>query len=227
MTLYAGSDEHDGHPGHSLSHTRAYIGHQRPYSLWHTRNEHPYPGGISAVYANNLTREGIFSAIEQQKIFGCSDHGRPILDFTINGTRVGNGSTLIVDNQSSHRKINIFLAQDGAPVARKHISASVYPNWVPNWNVSLQIIKNGELWNTTQISSPITNVTIIDTELITGTSFTPYCVEIDGQWYINKYSDNPIDPSTLNTGGFDFYLVRAVWQNGRAAFIGPIWVEYL
>ncbi len=226
LTLYAASDEHDGHPGHSLSHTRAYIGHQRPYSLWHTRNEHPYPGGISAVYADNLTREGIFSAIEQQRIFGCSDHGRPILDFTINGTRVGDGSTLVVDNQSSHRQLNIFLAQDGAPIGRKHISASVHPNWIPNWNVSLEIIKNGELWDTIQTSSPVTNVTIIDTELITGTSFTPYCVEIDGQWYINQYSDNPIDPSNLNTGGFDFYLVRAVWENGRAAFIGPIWVEY-
>jgi hypothetical protein len=33
LTLYASSDEHDGHPGHSLSHTRAYIGHQHPWSV--------------------------------------------------------------------------------------------------------------------------------------------------------------------------------------------------
>ena len=226
MTLYAASDEHDGHPGHSLSHTRAYIGHQRPYSLWHTRNEHPYPGGISAVYADNLTREGIFSAIEDQRLFGCSDHGRPILDFTINNTNVGDGSTLIVDNQTSHRELNIFLAQDGAPVARKHTSASVSPNWVPNWNASIEIIKNGELWNLTVVSNPIINLTLIDTEPITGTRFEPHCIEIDGQWYINEYSDNPIDPTTLNTSGFDFYLVRVVWNNGRAAYIGPIWVQY-
>jgi len=64
MTMYVASDEHDGHPGHSLSHTRAYIGHQRPYSLWNTRNEHPYPGGLTAVYVNNLTREGVFSGLE-------------------------------------------------------------------------------------------------------------------------------------------------------------------
>jgi len=226
MTLYAASDEHDGHPGHSLSHTRAYIGHQRPFSLWHTRNEHPYPGGISAVYANNLTREGIFSAIENQRIFGCSDHGRPILDFVINGTRVGNGSTLLVDNQNSHREITIFLAQDGAPVARKHISASVHPNWVPNWNASIEIIKNGVLWNRIETSNPIINTTLIDTKPITGTNFSSHCIEIDGKWYINEYSDNPIDPTNLNTNGFDFYLVRVVWDNGRAAFIGPIWVEF-
>jgi len=227
LTLYAGSDEHDGHPGHSLSHTRAYIGHQRPFSLWHTRNEHPYPGGISAVYANNLTREGIFSAIEHQRIFGCSDHGRPILDFTINDTHVGDGSTLIVENQSSHRELNIFLAQDGAPVARKHISASVHPNWVPNWNASIEIIKNGELWNSIDTTNPITNLTVIDTEPINGTSFESNCIQIDGKWYINEYSDNPIDPTTLNTSGYDFYLVRVVWDNDRAAYIGPIWVEYL
>ena len=226
MTLYAASDEHDGHPGHSLSHTRAYIGHQRPFSLWHTRNEHPYPGGISAVYADNLTREGIFSAIEHQRIFGCSDHGRPILDFTINNTRVGDGSTLIVDNQNSHRKLNIFLAQDGAPVGRKQTSASAYPNWVPNWNASIEIIKNGELWNTIDVSTPIINETMIDTEPITGTSFESNCIEIDGKWYINEYSDNPIDPTTLNTSGYDFYIIRVVCDNGRTAYIGPIWVEY-
>ncbi len=227
MTLYAASDEHDGHPGHSLSHTRAYIGHQRPFSLWHTRNEHPYPGGISAVYADNLTREGIFSAFERQTIFSCSDHGRPILEFSINNTLVGDGSTFIADNQNSHRKINIFLAQDGAPVARKHIAASVSPNWVPNWDASIEIIKNGELWNTIHTSEPITNVSIIDTDPITGTSFDSYCIEIDGKWYINEFSDNPIDPATLNTGGFDFYLIRVVGDNGRSAYIGPIWVEYI
>jgi hypothetical protein len=76
------------------------------------------------------------------------------------------------------------------------------------------------------VSKPIINVTVLDTDPINGASFTPYCVEIDGQWYINEYSDNPIDPATFNTNGFDFYLVRVVWDNGRAAFIGPIWVEY-
>ena len=46
-----------------------------------------------------------------------------------------------------------------------------------------------------------------------------------GNYYINVYSDNPIDPSILNTGGVDFYLVRVVGDNGRMAYAGPIWVE--
>jgi len=226
MTLYAASDEHDGHPGHSLSHTRAYVGHQRPFSLWHTRNEHPYPGGLTAIYVNNLTREGVFTGLENQRIFANSDHGRPILMFKINETSVGDGSTLTVNNQNSHREINIFIAQDGAPVALKSKAASVTPNWMPNWDVSIEIIKNGRLWNTISVSSPIQNINIIDTEPITGTSYEPYCINIKGDWYINSYSDNPINPSSLTTGGFDYYLVRVVGANGRHSYIGPIWVEY-
>jgi len=226
MTLYSSSDEHDGHPGHSLSHTRAYIGHQRPFSIWHTRNEHPYPGGLTAAFVDNLTREGVFSGLENQRIFANSDYGRPILFFNINGTKVGDNSTLIVNNQNSHRLINIFLAQDGAPVAKLSEAASVTPNWVPNWEGSIEIMKNGQLWQSLDISSPISNVSIVDTAPITGTTFEPYCVEIDGEFYVNRDSDNPIIPSSLNTGGFDYYLVRFVGENGRMTWVGPIWVEY-
>ncbi|MFX1418936.1 MAG: DUF3604 domain-containing protein [Promethearchaeota archaeon] len=226
MTLYVSSDEHDGHPGHSLSHTRAYVGHQRPFSLWHTRNEHPYPGGLTAVYVNNLTREGVFSGLENQKIYANSDHGRPILIFKINGTEVGDGSTFIASSSTGHREISVFLAQDGAPAAKRSIAASVTPNWVPNWNADIEIIKNGKLWHTEQISSPIVNFSIIDSGPITGISFENNCIKLGNNYYINQYSDNPIDPSTLNTGGFDYYLIRIVGENGRISYAGPIWVEY-
>jgi len=226
MTMYVSSDEHDGHPGHSLSHTRAYIGHQRPFSLWHTRNEHPYPGGLTAVYVDNLTREGVFTGLENQRIYANSDHGRPILIFQINDTTVGDGSTFIARNRTSHREINVFLAQDGAPVALKSKAASVTRNWIPNWNANIEIIKNGNLWYTEEISTPIVNFSIIDTEPITGTSYKQSCLKRGNNYYINKYSDNPIDPNTLNTGGFDYYLIRVVAENGRRSYAGPIWVEY-
>ena len=226
MTMYVASDEHDGHPGHSLSHTRAYIGHQRPFSLWHTRNEHPYPGGLTAVYVDNLTREGVFSGLENQRIYANSDHGRPILTFLINGTSVGDGSTFIASSSTEHREINVFLAQDGAPAARKSKAASVTTNWIPIWNANIEIIKNGNLWYTEEISSPIFNFSIIDTEPIIGTSYENNCIKSGDNYYINQYSDNPIDPSTLNTGGYDFYLIRVVGDNGRISYAGPIWVEY-
>ncbi|MBY9015821.1 MAG: DUF3604 domain-containing protein [Candidatus Lokiarchaeota archaeon] len=226
MTLYSSGDNHDGHPGHSLSHTRAYIGHQRPYSIWLTRNEHPYPGGLTAVFVDNITREGVFTSLGYQRIYANSDHGRPILFFNINRTQVGDSSTLLVNNQNTHREINIFFAQDGAPVAQKSNAASITRNWMPNWDGTIEIMKNGMLWQSIDISAPIENITIIDTDPIVGATFEPNCLEIDGKYYINSYSDNPIDPSTLSTGGFDFYVIRVVGDNGRMTWAGPIWVEY-
>jgi len=226
MGIYAASDEHDGHPGHSLSHTRAYVGHQRPISLWHTRNEHPYPGGLTAAHVRSLTREDIFEALENKRIFANSDHGRPILEFSIDGIGVGDDSTVIVSSKNAPRRIDIFLAQDGAPVALKSKAASVFPNWVPNWKASIEIIKNGDLWRTINITSPVQKISLVDSESITGTTFEDFCIEINGKWYVNKYSDNPIDPSTLNTNGYDFYFVRVVGENGRSSYSGPIWVEY-
>lgn len=228
LALYASSDEHDGHPGHSLSHTRAYIGHQRPWSVWHTRNEHPYPGGLVAIYSSGLTRDSIFTGLENQQVYANSDHGRPYLDFTINGTRIGyNESTFQVSSVNAIREISIILAQDGSPAAglRPH-AASVTPNWVPDWNANIEIIKNGELYASIPISNPLCRLTIIDSSPVVGAVYGEQsCVQIDGQWYINSYSNNPIDPSTLNTGGADFYVVRVVGANGRTSYAGPIWVE--
>ncbi len=228
MVLYASSDNHDGHPGHSLSHTDAYIGHQWPFSIWYARNGHPYPGGITAVHALNLTRKAVFDGLENQRIYANSDHGRPILAFSVNGTTVGDGSTLVAQTKNDHRKIEVFLAQDGSPIALKNTAATVSPNWSPNWLVSIEIIKNGELLWTQLVSDPVSKFDYIDTTPIQGASYEHCCLKKDdGNYYINQYSDNPIDPTSLHTNGFDYYLIRVVGSNGRTSYIGPIWVEYL
>lgn len=61
---------------------------------------------------------------------------------------------------------------------------------------------------------------------VTGASYGQgSCVELDGGSYINRYSDNPVDLDALNTGGADFYLIRAVGRNARSTYAGPIWVK--
>jgi len=227
MTMYASGDNHDGHPGHSLGNTNAYIGHQRPWTTWNIRGGFPYPGGITAVYALNLTRDSVFTGLENQRIYASSDHGRPFISFTINGTRVGDGSTLTVKNASTARQINAVIAQDGAPAANKRPqAASVTRNWVPDWGANVEIFKNGNLLARINIDAPVANVTLNDTAPVTGTSYgVENCVQHDGKYYINSYSDNPIDPAMLNTSGADFYLLRVVGDNGRTAYAGPIWVE--
>ncbi len=227
MTLYASSDQHDGHPGHSLSHTNAYIGHQSPLTIWPNRVDLPYPGGLTAVFASNLTRESIFSGLYDQRIYASSDHGRPFLSFSINGTRVGGNSTLFLTNPTVHRELNILFAQDGAPAANKRPNAArVTSDWQPNWKARIEIFKNGILYYNQVIDTPIANITLLDTDLITGTSFTDHCIrKSDGNYYINNYSDTPIDPNLLTTGGADFYVLRIVGDNGRYCYAGPIWVE--
>jgi hypothetical protein len=123
--------------------------------------------------------------------------------------------------------ISVIIAQDGAPAANlRPDAASVTPNWVPDWNATVQIFKDGNLTASIPINTPLANITLIDTAPITGTSYgVQNCVEINGKYYINKYSDNPIDPSKLNTGGADFYLIRVVGHDGRFVYAGPIWVE--
>ncbi len=226
LTLYAASDEHDGHPGHSLSHTRACVGQQRPYSTWHTRNEHPYPGGLTAVHVDGLTRESVFDGLYNQRIFANSDHGRPILHFTINGQDVGDGSTLMVERQWFPREIKVILAQDGVPPALKSMVASVTANWIPDWDATIEIIKNGQLWRSIRVSEPVQEIMVTDLMPITGASYEDRCITEGNDSYINSYSDNPINPSKLNTGGFDYYLVRIVGDNGRTSYIGPIWIGY-
>ncbi|MFW9851144.1 MAG: DUF3604 domain-containing protein, partial [Candidatus Thorarchaeota archaeon] len=226
MTLYSSGDQHDGHPGHSLSHTPAAVGYQRPWSWWNTRNEHPYPSGLTAVYADALTRESIFTGLEMQRIFACSDHGRPILDFSINGTHVGDNSTLYANSVDDVRELNILLMQDGAPAATPHTAASVTSNWEPEWSATVEIFKNGEMLTQIPIDTSVSRISFLDSEQITGATYGPEsCVLFDGEYYINSYSENPIDPTQLNTGGADFYLVRVVCDNGRMFYAGPIWVQ--
>ncbi|HOB86980.1 MAG TPA: DUF3604 domain-containing protein, partial [Bacillota bacterium] len=117
LSLYASSDSHDGHPGHDLAHAGAWVGHQRPWTIWWTRFDKPYPGGITAVYTDDFSRQGIFSALENRSLYASSDHGRPLLFFYVNGRSVGGDSTLLVESPDTPREIRVFLAQDGAPAA--------------------------------------------------------------------------------------------------------------
>ncbi|UCF98365.1 MAG: DUF3604 domain-containing protein, partial [Spirochaetaceae bacterium] len=237
LILYAAGDEHDGHPGHSLSHTAAAVGHQRPMTRWRTRIGHPYPGGLTAVYARDLTREAVFSALEQGCLFAGSDHGRPLLSFTVNGVAVGHtppsggddtSGPVQVGEQITPRVIEVFLAQDGSPAATRDraASASVENDWRPDWSANIEIIKNGELLTRIPVDHPVSRIEYVDRAPVTGASYgREECFEDGGSFYINRYSDNPVEPHMLHTGGVDFYIVRVVGRNGRSAYAGPIWVE--
>jgi hypothetical protein len=226
MSFIASGDNHDGHPGHSLSHTDASIGYQWPFTLYNARNGHPYPSGLTAVWTSDLTRTDVFSALNTGAVYGNSDYGRPVIQFAINGVEAAYNATVVVDNATSSRDISIFLAQDGAPAATMDTAATVTTNWIPNWAANVEIIKNGELWQNIPVSGPITRINITDSSAITGASYDESIEKDDGLFYINNNSLNPVDPTQLTTGGADYYTIRVVGANGRTSYIGPIWVEF-
>ena len=93
------------------------------------------------------------------------------------------------------------------------------------WNASIEILKNGDLLTAIPVNAPVARVNYTDIQPVTGTTYgAESCILRDGQYYINEFSDNPIDPSLLHTNGTDFYVLRVVSANGRMAWAGPIWV---
>jgi hypothetical protein len=225
MGLIANGDGHDGFPGHSITHTGAYAGHQYPPTLDYARSSHPYSSGITGVFADSLTREGIFDALYSRRSIACSDYGRPYIRFAVNGVEPGdNGSVLQVSNSTSRREISLFIAQDGNPAAAYETGAKPFQN-SPVWSGEVQVFKNGRLWNSTPLESQVSSISWIDSQPIGGTNYTSLISKEDGQ-YIHEYSQDPIDASMLNTDGDDFYFIRILSDTGRVCAIGPIWVEY-
>ncbi|MGM0687506.1 MAG: DUF3604 domain-containing protein, partial [Promethearchaeati archaeon] len=166
LGFIANGDSHDGFLGHSLSHTRAFIGHQYPPAYDSSRVPQPYPSGLTGVFAGNITRQSIFDAIYDRATIANSDYGRPYLSFSINGLYPGeNDSVLIVDNETAKRKVTIFIAQDGNPSAGYKRAATP---WLeePDWSAKVEVFKNGMLWREQEISTPIASIGFNDTTAI-------------------------------------------------------------
>ncbi|MHA1805033.1 MAG: DUF3604 domain-containing protein [Promethearchaeota archaeon] len=215
--IIASGDSHDGRPGHSISHTEAEAYNQYPYTLSGYRLGHDYPNGLAAIIASELERTSIFDALKLRSCYASTGVNRPFLEFTINGITVGkHDSTVIIPRKNAPRTIHITACADGV---------SMTPNTITNIK-EIQIIKNSEVWKSFKnIDTPIIDITIIDKFPLTGASYD-YCIQKeDGQWYINKHSIKPVNPSELNTRGADYYYIRISFTNGGAAWIGPIWVQ--
>ncbi|MGM0367213.1 MAG: hypothetical protein ACQEP2_01370 [Actinomycetota bacterium] len=186
-------------------------------TFWHARNEKPYPGGITAVYSTSLTREGIFQGLENGRIYASSDYGRPCLDITIIRIGVRDGSRPYAGDSLCPRW-GLHPQNSQAPIDSS--------KWNLDWNATIEILKNGQLWHSVKVTQPVTGITLVDSPPVTGTEYgLEKCIQKCGKYYINNYSYQPIGPSKLNTDGSDFYIIRAVSASGREAYIGPVWVS--
>ena len=76
------SDTHSGRPGYP-AHSRAY--HESDYSHW---EQDEYTGGITGVFAEELSREALFDAIRNRRCYATTGK-RIIVDFKIDGHWMG------------------------------------------------------------------------------------------------------------------------------------------
>jgi hypothetical protein len=97
LGMIASSDNHVGMPGRSYPHDRQV----------HT----PFPGGLAAIWAPELTREALFDALRNRRCYGTTG-ARIVLRFSINGEPMG--SMLDADVGKSAREIEIEVAGTGS-----------------------------------------------------------------------------------------------------------------
>ena len=92
LGMIASSDNHVGMPGRSYQHDRQV----------HT----PFPGGLAAVWAPELTREALFDALKSRRCYGTTG-ARIILDFTLNDQPMG--SILEVEGGEVSREVYAYV----------------------------------------------------------------------------------------------------------------------
>ena len=123
--------------------------------------EYLYPnGGISGVYAKNLTRKEIFSALKDRRCIAATNCNRLIANFTVNNKGIGSGSEVHVKDTNTPRYINCSVSGT-API----VNISVIKN-----NDTFYYYKNLQT-DTLNLSLYQVNFSIIDNEPITGVSW--------------------------------------------------------
>jgi len=245
----ASGDSHDGHIGHSISHTEARHLWQPPLA-WNSfanhmfRCHHWQQNGLIGVFAPKHTRGAIFDAMWARACYGIKGTSRPYINFTINGTTIGEPNSILnVPSVNSHRLIKIDVAAGGGD---------------GNYLKKIEIIKNNVVWKSIDLEDQnkrIFHGNWTDTTVITGINYWDYA-EIDTEkkpykngdkYYINGDADIGVDDlDEMSTQGQDFYYIKVftegsvyydklydtnfyntelVTRGDDVAWVGPIWVN--
>jgi len=153
---------------------------------------------LTGVMAENLTRDGIFDALKDRRCIAVSGAGtRMIIDFTVNNHTVGDGSVVKLDSASTPREIACTVAGT-APLSR------------------VALVKNNETVFEVKIDGDAEDLSTYRTEF----SFTDREPVRGISWSAGDYSQ-----FVGSTKGKDYYYIRVVQSDGRAGWMGPIWVE--
>jgi hypothetical protein len=140
--MHASADYHGPHPGHSLIHAPPHLPSSSEWlsdgvgwaNIWRVWSERSYPGGLTAFRLPELTRGEVFDALRDRRVYATSQPHRPLLEFSVNGTRVGEAdSTVRLDAPDAPRTVAVSVAGT-EPLAR------------------VTVVKNNEPWRTVEVT---------------------------------------------------------------------------
>lgn len=244
LGFMASGDSHDGHIGHSLSHTEARHLWQAPLSYTAFPNHmfrchHFQQNGLIGVFSPSLERGDIFDAMWNRATYATKGTSRPYVTFAINGTQIGETESIIsMDNENSHRLVEVDIAAGGGDA---------------NNLKKIQIIRNNEVWKEFEFNDDrkILHGEWLDTDPIDGISYWNYTDinpdenKKDDKYYITDEADIGVnDPDDMSTSGemvyyvkvftegssyydeiFDYYNRELIPRGDDVAWVGPLWVK--
>ncbi|SEO30290.1 Protein of unknown function [Halogranum amylolyticum] len=232
--MVASADYHGPHPGHSLIHTRPHLPSLAEWredgigwaNVWRVWDEQSYPGGLTAFYAPELTREATFDALADRRVYGTTQPHRIVVDFAVDGTRFGEAdSTVVVDGDDTERAVEVAVAGT-APLAR------------------VAVVKNNEVWALAGEQAEAAATRTSDGEADGGVDDgVVEAFAVDHLGSVDADTDEPLsdyvctasltddDPVTgmvwdeRRGTDADVYYVRVTQTDGGMAWAGPVWVE--
>ena len=134
--MMAASDIHAPYPGHSHIHVPPHLPRLSEWLrdgigwglIWRVWDERSYPGGLTAFYAPELSREAVFDSLNRRAVYGTIQPRRILVSFSVNGLRLRDGRSVVaVDGPEAKRRIELSVAGT-APLDR------------------VEVVKNNDVW---------------------------------------------------------------------------------
>ncbi|WP_435175513.1 DUF3604 domain-containing protein [Halorussus sp. AFM4] len=134
--MMAASDIHGPYPGHSHIHVPPHLPRLSEWLgdgvgwglIWRVWNERSYPGGLTAFYAPELSREAVFDSLDRRAVYGTTQPRRILVSFAVDGLRLRDARSVVAaDGPEADRRVELSVAGT-APLDR------------------VEVVKNNDVW---------------------------------------------------------------------------------
>ena len=217
--MMAASDIHGPNPGHSLIHTPPHLPRLSEWAsdgigwglIWRVWNERSYPGGLTAFYATERSREAVFDSLRGRAVYGTTQPHRVLVSFAVDGRRLRDErSVAVVHGPEAERRIEFSVAGT-APLDR------------------VEVVKNNEVWRTAEgrtadAGTPGTTEdgASVGPDARGDPDFDAYTLEA------TFVDDDPLTGLSWDERrgtDDDHYYLRVRQTDGGMAWAGPIWAS--